>query len=141
MWRDTTSASGKRDETNSWTAGLQSSQQRYPSDIPHATAVDAAGAGGEWSRERPDPFALIQQYLPLTVLESAPREQKLGLTDLGIPVLSIPLHPFTTCQQYLNPSLPTFSDTERRQEHVFTVRINFYTVILLRKDPCECQIP
>lgn len=90
--------------------------------------------------EQPEPFALIQQHLPLTVLESALDEQTLGLTDLGIPVLSISLCPLTTCQQYLNSSFPTFSATERREQHAFTVRINFYTVILLRKDLCKCQI-
>ena len=48
-------------------------------------------------REQPDPFALIQQHLPLTVLESALDEQTLGATDLGIPTLSVPLCPLTTC--------------------------------------------
>lgn len=91
-------------------------------------------------REQPDPFALIQQHLPLTVLELALDERTLGLTDLGIPMLSIPLCPFTTWQRYLNPSFPAFSATERKQEHAFTVRINFYAVILLRKDLRKCQI-
>lgn len=91
-------------------------------------------------REQQDLFAVVQQHLPLTVLESALDEQTLGLIDLGILMLSIPLCSLTTCQRYLNSSFTTFSATERIEEHAFTARINFYTVILLPKDLGKCRI-
>lgn len=36
--------------------------------------------------------------------------------------------------------LPNLFNHRRREEHAFTVRANFYTVILLRKDLCMSQI-
>lgn len=90
-------------------------------------------------QKRPDFLAPTQlQHLPLTVLVLAVDELTLGLTDLGILLLSV--HHSALWKYAKELLLPNLFNHRRREEHAFTVRANFYTVILLHKDLCMCQI-